>query len=156
MTHMLDAFLRSLALPAAAILVFAGCAEQPPRVAPACPACVACPQCPAPARPAEARYQQTPFAAIPGWQDAMLAPGVRAFAAGCPRIARSHPLKGVCDSALGIAPDDERAARQFVEESFAAWEVASGEGAAEGLITGYYEPVLAGSRARSDRFPHPV
>jgi membrane-bound lytic murein transglycosylase A len=156
---MLDAFLRSFALPAAAILVAAGCAEQPQRLAPAipvCPVCIACQQCPAPARPAEARYQQTPFAAIPGWQDAMIAPGIRAFAAGCPRIAQSHPLRPACDSVLATPPLDERAARRFAEESFSAWAVVSAEGTAEGLITGYYEPVLPGSRTRTERFRHPV
>ena len=139
-----------------AILVFAGCAQQQPLVAPACPACADCPQCAASARPAEARYQQTPFAAIAGWQDAVLAPGVRAFAAGCPRIARPHPLRRACDGAVALPPGDERAARQFIEESFSAWAVASPEGKAEGLITGYYEPVLRGSRTRTDRFRHPV
>jgi membrane-bound lytic murein transglycosylase A len=156
---MLEAFLRSFALPAAAILVFAGCAELPQMVVPAapdCPACAECRQCPAPARPAEARYQQTPFAAIPGWRDAAFAPGVRAFAAGCPRIAQSHPLRRACDSVLAAPPGDERAARQFAEESFSAWAVVSAEGTAEGLITGYYEPVLPGSRTRTDRFLHPV
>ena len=155
MTHIL----RTFALPAAAILVFAGCAELPQLVAPvapACPACTECQQCPAPARPAEARYQLTPFAAIPGWPNALFAPGVRAFAAGCPRIAQSHPLRRACDNVLAAPPGDERAARQFIEESFFGWAVVSAEGTAEGLITGYYEPVLSGSRTRTDRFRHPV
>ena len=155
MTHIL----RTLALPAVAILVAAGCAGQAQRevpAAPACPACVECQQCPAPARAAEARYQQTAFAAIPGWQDAVIAPGVRAFAAGCPRIAQSHPLRRACDGALALPAGDERAARQFAEEAFAAWAVVSAEGAAEGMITGYYEPVLPGSRARTERFAQPV
>lgn len=82
--------------------------------------------------------------------------GLRAFAAGCPRIAQSHPLRRTCDSALAVPPGDERAARQFVEETFSAWAVISAEGAPEGLITGYYEPVLPGSRARTDRFQYPV
>ena len=159
MTHMLDAFLRGFALPAAAILVAAGCAGLPRPAAqavPACPACAECQACPAPARPAEARYQQTPFAAVTGWQDTMLLPGLRAFAAGCPRIAQTHPLRRTCDRLLAVPPPDERAARQFTEESFSAWAVVSADGAAEGLITGYYEPVLRGSRTRSDRFQHPV
>jgi len=152
MTHIL----RTLALPAVAILVVAGCAELPQPAAPACPACAECPQCPPPARPAETRYQQTPFAAIPGWQGATFAPGVRAFAAGCPRLAQSHPLRRACDNAPAAVAGDERTARQFIEESFSAWAVVSAEGTAEGLITGYYEPVLPGSRARTDRFRHPV
>jgi len=155
MTHIL----RTLALPAAAILVLAGCAEAPRRniaATPACPACAECQQCPAPARSAESRYEETPFTAIPGWQDAGFAPGLRAFGAGCARIAQPHPLRRVCDDLLAAPPRDEAAARRFVEGSFSAWSVVSADGAAEGLITGYYEPVLAGSRARSDRFRHPV
>jgi membrane-bound lytic murein transglycosylase A len=163
MTHMLHAFLRSFALPAAAILVFAGCAEQPRRAGPdklaatgSCPACAECPPCPAPARAPEARYQEAPFAAIPGWQSAALAPGLQAFGAGCRRIGQSHPLRRSCDSLSAAAPGDEAAARRFVETSFSAWAVTSGDGAAEGLITGYYEPVLPGSRSRTERFRQPV
>ena len=153
MTHIVRAF----APVWSAILVLAGCAELPQPAAPAaCPACAECQQCPAPARSAAARYQQTPFAAIPGWQDAALAPGVRAFAAGCPRIAQSHALRRACDNVLAAPPNDELAARRFLEESFSAWAIASAEGTAEGLITGYYEPILPGSRTRTDRFRHPV
>jgi membrane-bound lytic murein transglycosylase A len=155
MTHIL----RTLALPAAAILVAAGCAQLPQPAAPAasaCPACAECQPCPSPARPAELRYEQTAFAAIPGWRDATMAPGVRAFAAGCPRIPQAHALRRACDQVLAAPPGDERAARLFAEEWFSAWAVASAEGTAEGLITGYYEPVLPGSRARTERFRHPV
>jgi len=118
--------------------------------------CVECQQCPAPARPATARYEQSAFAAIPGWQEAMIAPGVRAFAAGCARIAQSHPLRRACDGALALPAGDERAARQFAEEAFSAWAVVSAEGTAEGMVTGYYEPVLPGSRSRTERFRQPV
>ena len=85
-----------------------------------------------------------------------MAPGLRAFAAGCPWIAASHPLRRACDAALAVPAEDEAAARRFVEDAFAAWALLSAEGAAEGLITGYYEPVLPGSRARTDRFRLPV
>src|SRR6185503_13079931 len=158
MTHIL----RTFALLASAILVFAGCAERPQRTAPdnapaaACPACVDCQQCPAPPRAAEARYEETSFAAIPGWQSATLAPGLRAFGAGCTRIAPSHPLRRACDSLSAAPPGDEQSARQFIETTFAALAISSGEGAAEGLVTGYYEPVLPGSRSRTERFRQPV
>ena len=158
MTHIL----RTFALLAPAILVFAGCADRPQRAGPdnapaaACPACVECQQCPVPARATEARYEQTSFAAIPGWQSAVLAPGLRAFGAGCTRIAPSHPLRRACDSLSAAAPGDEQSARQFIEASFSALAITSGEGVAEGLITGYYEPVLPGSRSRTERFRHPV
>ena len=152
MTHIVRAV-----APFCAILALAGCAglPQPPEPR-ACPACAECPACPAPARPAEARYQQAPFAAIPGWANAPLAPGLRAFAASCGRLAAAGALRLACDAARALPADDETAARVFIEARFAAWAVASAEGNAEGMVTGYYEPVLAGSRTRSERFRHPV
>ena len=155
MTHIL----RTFALPVAAILVLAGCAENLPSAAPGSPVCAACAECqrcPAPAAPAETRYQQTPFAAVPGWQNAAFAPGVRAFAAGCPWIAAPDLLRRACDAALAVPANDEAAARRFVEATFDAWAVVPAEGAAEGMITGYYEPVVQGSRARTDRYRVPV
>jgi membrane-bound lytic murein transglycosylase A len=134
-----------------AILIAAGCAQVPP-LAPASPAVGPA----APGAPADSRYQQTPFAAVPGWQGAEFAPGVRTFAAGCPWIAASHPLRRACDLALAVPANDEDAARRFVEATFAAWAVVPAEGAAEGMITGYYEPVLRGSRTRTDRYRVPV
>ncbi|HLX80504.1 MAG TPA: MltA domain-containing protein [Burkholderiales bacterium] len=142
-----------------AILIAAGCAEvppSPPQRACAPAACAECPQCPAPAGPAETGYQQSPFTAIPGWQAAAMAPGVRAFAAGCSWIAASHPLRRACDAALAVPANDENAARRFVETTFSAWSVIPASGGAEGTITGYYEPILQGSRTRSDRYRYPV
>jgi len=100
--------------------------------------------------------QPVPFGAIPGWPGAALAPGLRAFVAGCARLAEASPLRRVCDAARSLPPEDEAAARAFVEATLEAWSVAAADGAAEGTITGYYEPVLAGSRQRSDRFRFPV
>lgn len=153
MTHIVRALPPGLRFWLPAILIAAGCAEIP---GPACPPCRACPQCPAPARPVELRYEQTPFAAIAGWQSAALAQGLRAFAAGCPWIAASSPLRGACDAAPAVAADDEAAARRFIEETFVAWAIVEPEGAGDGLITGYYEPVIAGSRARTERYRYPV
>ena len=148
MTHMVRAFPSAPLFGLMAILIAAGCAPLPPSApdGPAAP----------PGAPAEPRYLQTPFAAVPGWQSAALAPGVRAFAAGCPWIAAAHPLRRACDAALAVPADDERAARRFVEATFAAWAVVSPDGASGGMITGYYEPILRGSRTRSDRFRYPL
>ncbi len=148
MTHIVRALV--LALPA--ILVLASCSNLPqPQACPACPA-----PAPGPVRPADAKYQQTAYAAIPGWADAQLVPGLRAFASGCSRIAAGGALRRACDAALALTSNDENSARKFVETSFEAWALTSADGSAEGLVTGYYEPVLAGSRTRSERFRHAV
>jgi peptidoglycan lytic transglycosylase A len=107
-------------------------------------------------RAGEAKYERVPFAAIPGWASAPLAPGLRAFAAGCARIAAGGALRRACDAARALPAGDEAAARSFAEANFDAWSLAAADGGAEGLVTGYYEPVLSGSRTRSERFRHPV
>jgi membrane-bound lytic murein transglycosylase A len=144
MTHIV----RALASLCCGILVLAGCADLPK--APDCPVC------PVPLRPAEAKYEQVPFAAIPGWAGADLAPGLRAFASGCARLAAGSALRRACDAARALPENDAAAARAFIESTFDAWAVAATDGKAEGMVTGYYEPVLAGSRNRSERFRIPV
>jgi membrane-bound lytic murein transglycosylase A len=147
-THISRAFVVSLA----AILLAAGCAELPQR---ACAPCPACPQCPPP-KPAAASYQETPYAALPGWQSSAIVPSLRAFVIGCARIAAPSALARSCEAARVLPPDDEQAARRFFEEAFVAHAVISAEGSAQGLVTGYYEPILAGSRTRSERYRIPV
>ncbi|MBC7803665.1 MAG: MltA domain-containing protein [Candidatus Parcubacteria bacterium] len=71
-------------------------------------------------------------------------------------MAQAHSLRSACDKVLAAAPRDEPAARAFVETTFDAWAISGTDGAREGLVTGYYEPVLPGSRTRSERFRHPV
>ncbi len=95
-------------------------------------------------------------AAIPGWPGAGFAPALEAFAAGCAAIAPAHALRGACEASAALAPGDEQAARRFFEQHFSAYAVRSGGGVHEGLVTGYYEPVLAGSRTPSRRHRHAI
>jgi membrane-bound lytic murein transglycosylase A len=119
-----------------------------------CPACPPAP--PGPAVLPATQYEPAAFASIPGWGGAELLPGLRAFLAGCPSIAAASVLGRACAAARAAAPQDEAAARRFVESAFSAWVPRPADGNADGLITGYYEPVLAGSRTRTDRFRQPV
>ena len=140
-THM---GIRSLAAWAL-ILVAAGCAQVP----------APCP-CPKPGAAADARYEAVEFAAIPGWGAAPFAASLPAFVAGCARVAEGHVLQQACAAARTLPAGDDAAARAFFESAFAAYAVVAPDGAREGLVTGYYEPVLEGSRSRSERFAHPV
>ena len=126
MTHIV----RVLAVLSSAILVLAGCAELPKEPA--------CPVCPAPPRPLEAAYEQAPFTAIPGWADADLAAGLRAFAAGCGRMAAGSALRRACDAARALPANDGAAARAFLESAFDAWKISAVEGKADGMVTCYY------------------
>lgn len=127
------------------ILLAAGCAAPPPCLCP-----------PPPQAAAEARYAPAEFSALPGWSTAPLAASARAFVTGCRRAANAPAMQGACEAARLLAAGDDAAARAFFEESFAAYAIVSPDGARDGTITGYYEPVLEGSRDRSERFTQPV
>jgi membrane-bound lytic murein transglycosylase A len=115
-----------------------------------CPACPACPP-PKPA-PDTARYLESPFEALPGWSAASLQPSLQAFLSSCPRPG---PLAAACTIARTIAPGDEAAARRFFEDTFVPYALTTSEGFDTGMVTGYYEPVIEGSRSRTalHRFP---
>ncbi len=130
-----------------AMLLAAGCAQLPPPVA----------TCPCPAKPpAEARYEPAAFASLPGWAQAPHAGSVRAFVAGCRRSANVRMLQATCDEAKLLPAGDDAAARDFFERAFTAYAIVAPDGAVEGTVTGYYEPVLDGSRTRSAQFARPV
>jgi membrane-bound lytic murein transglycosylase A len=62
----------------------------------------------------------------------------------------------VCAEARKVGQEDEAAARAFFENYFSAYRIVAPDGATEGLVTGYYEPILKGRRTRAGAFRHPV
>jgi membrane-bound lytic murein transglycosylase A len=129
---------RALLAAAIAIVLVAGCVPLPP------------------APPGEVRYVRTSYSDLPGWPVAELGPSLRAFLAGCPRLQAVPALARACDTARAVPPDDAAAARSFLEATFVPYGVVAPDGSDTGLVTGYYEPVLDGSRVRTDRFRYPI
>jgi membrane-bound lytic murein transglycosylase A len=125
------------------ILLAAACAPAPQAPTPSCP-------CPPPKPEAEtARYEARAFSDLPGWSNARLEPSLRAFIAGCARFKR------VCEIARALPAGDERAARQFFEAEFVPYALVSSVSGDSGMVTGYYEPIIDGSRTPGPvhRFP---
>jgi membrane-bound lytic murein transglycosylase A len=124
---------------------------------------------PAPALPpSAARYTPAPVAALPGWNDDALAEALPAWQRSCARIA-ALPAERALGPMAGTAGDwrtvcavldrvtDPAAFRGFVTENFIALRVeedADTQGA--GLFTGYFEPVVAASRARAPTYTVPI
>lgn len=114
------------------------------------------PACVTPPPPATGIGGPVSWSQLPGWRDDRHAEAWPALLAGCRRLAKRAEWKTICeDTALFPAPDDDTA-RAFFETRFEARALTNGNGEASGLITGYYEPLLHGSYARSARFRYPV
>jgi membrane-bound lytic murein transglycosylase A len=64
-------------------------------------------------------------------------------------------LANVCRKAIALRPQDAHAARAFFEQNFQPVRIAR-LGEADGLLTGYFEPIVAGSRFPNPEFPVPL
>lgn len=113
-------------------------------------------------RGAAAVLEPVSFADLPGWAADRHAGALAALRRSCAKPMR-YPTRddrgeerfgppeawqSVCAEAGRVAGDDG-AARDFFERRFRPYRVVGEDGDA-GLITGYYEPELAGARQRSD------
>ncbi|MEK7697260.1 MAG: MltA domain-containing protein, partial [Pseudomonadota bacterium] len=95
---------------------------------------------------------------LPGWRDDRPAAAWPALGKSCERLP-VHDIRwrGICaDAALFPVPDDATA-RAFFETRFQPHAVhGDRDRKHDGLITGYYEPLLRGDLKRSARFRYPV
>lgn len=140
-------------IPALMVLWLAGCASVVPVSAPP-PECVCPPAAEAvPPKPAEKPLQPASWADLPGWGDDDLVPGFDAFVASCRALERQTLWSGVCASARSAERNDLRG---WFETQLQPWELVNPDGSREGLITGYYEPVIKGSRKQDKTYRYPI
>ena len=103
-----------------------------------------------------ARFEPMPFADVPGWGEDQLQEGLSAFRQSCTAL-RKKPVWGeLCDKSDALDAKQPQAWRGFIEENFRAYSVQQLDHTSDGLVTGYYEPLLNGSRNPSPRFAYPI
>lgn len=106
------------------------------------------------------------FDELPDWRPADLTAVWPVFLASCRAIVSDLPplrtgvappesLRALARNALSFGEGDDRISRFFID-NFQAVEVLGEAGAAEGFVTGYYEPEIEGSETESREFPVPV
>jgi membrane-bound lytic murein transglycosylase A len=131
-----------------ALVVASGCqTTAPPAVAP-------------PSAPVRAIYTATAYDDVPGWKEDRPQAAWPAFRVGCIALAkreRSRLLwQAPCAAADAVDANDAIAVRSFFESHFTPYRVTASDGAEAGLVTGYYEPLLRGSRSPGPAFPAPL
>ena len=138
-------------LPLTLLLLLAACQRTPETEAP------------------ELRLEPVSYAELPGWEEDDPRPVLPAFLRSCAVLAKRDPERGfgrdplfgslgdwqaACREAAKLPPDGD-AVRRFFEARFTPYRVTD-RGEAEGLFTGYYEPLLQGSTSPDDRFRYPL
>jgi len=163
-SHHRLAFLAAIAIA----VISGGCEHSPPHEdahrgipAPTPPGPVICTNCPttAPDTPPlpPSATRESHWDELPGWATDDLGAVWPAFRESCRAIGRRPAWAAVCAAAnaLPATPSDQET-RQFFEQHFTPRQAVASDGNTQGLVTGYYEPLLYGSRTQSAETPWPI
>jgi membrane-bound lytic murein transglycosylase A len=97
---------------------------------------------------------------LPGWNEDRVEEAWPAFRVGCSAlVARSSTpafWRGACDVGEEVDERNIVAVRDFFERNFTPYRISVRDDGDEGLVTGYYEPLLQGSRIGGPAFPAPL
>jgi len=124
--------------------------------------CITAPSLPPTTPPAlpptstNAILKPTDWSQLPGWADNDALSTWPAFLSNCAALKKQTAWQAVCGAAASLAPKDDHQARDFFERWLAPQQLLTSDGHDSGLITGYYEPLLFGSRHAGARFRFPI
>jgi len=117
------------------VLFFLGCApkyEQKPHIS-------------------KANFQEGTWEEIKGFKEDNLEIAFNVFKKGCEKSKRYKNLKEICElTKTDITPN------KFFLENFTPYRLIGNDGSEQGLITGYYEPILNGSLTKTEKFQYPI
>ncbi len=119
-----------------------------------------------PLKLSDAQYERTTWDDIDGWAADDHAAAFGAYMRSCRAILRasedarsSRPYLGAlyeaCKKATELQPKDAKEAREFFEQTFRPIRI-SPLGTPDGFLTGYYEPVVEGTRQKPEENIHPL
>ncbi|OGT24795.1 MAG: transglycosylase, partial [Gallionellales bacterium RIFOXYB12_FULL_54_9] len=138
------------------MLPFLAACTVAPKPQIALPTCIPAPVVPPVVPIAAAPFSVSKWEMLPDWQSVNLKPSWDAFIQGCRTLKNKREWKDVCTRADELNKPDNESLRGFFEEAFTPYQVFNPDGTDYGLITGYYEPKLAGSRVKTTRFKYPL
>ncbi|OUL99134.1 murein transglycosylase A [Variovorax sp. JS1663] len=145
-----------------------------PAAAPApAPAPVAAAPEPAPARPSGANasvagqartfstqlatYTAVGYDAVPGWGRDDFSESWPAFIGSCKVLTgRGAEWRQICQRATAVDANSNPAIRGFFEREFSAYQIRDDDRRPDGVVTGYFEPEIAGSRTYAPPYIYPV
>jgi len=102
-----------------------------------------------------ATYSSATWDALPAVSDDDLLAGFGSWRSACTRL-KADPVWGAPCAAAASVPQDATAIRAFLMEQLQVYGLRSSGGNANGLITGYYEPVYPGSLTQTPAANVPI
>lgn len=104
-----------------------------------------------------ATYTSVSFDSVPGWSRDDFSESWPAFLGSCKVLnGRGAEWKSVCDRAQKVDGKNTNAIRGFFEGEFSAYQIRDDDRRPDGVVTGYFEPEIAGARQYGAPFIYPV
>ncbi|MDP1659124.1 MAG: murein transglycosylase A [Methylotenera sp.] len=84
-----------------------------------------------------------------------------AWMQSCTTLVNKPMWQKVCSTAVQLnsqtaSKPNLEAVRSYFKQNFSVYKTTNIDGTEEGMITGYYEPILKGSRTKSAKYPNPL
>jgi membrane-bound lytic murein transglycosylase A len=79
-----------------------------------------------------------------------------AWLESCNTLINKPQWQTVCSAAKALKKPNKQATKAYFIQYFNVYSANNQDGTDTGLITGYYEPMLKGSRTKSSQYPYPL
>lgn len=100
--------------------------------------------------------RQVEWTQVEGFDKDHLAAAWAGLVQSCGVLKKNELWQSACEAITNQSNPNSNMIRLLLKEYFLPWQVTNPDGTNTGLITGYYEPMLKGSRSRSERYRYPL
>ncbi|WP_434777180.1 murein transglycosylase A [Neisseria sp. Ec49-e6-T10] len=99
-------------------------------------------------------YHSASFSELPDWQTQNFQASLSSFLQGCIKLQNNPSWINVCQQAQRLGNENAQI-KKFFENNFQPWQIRD-NGKIEGMVTGYYEPIVKGGLSQSDSARYPI
>lgn len=93
---------------------------------------------------------------IDGFAEDDLSAAWGAWTQSCSTLMNKPQWQAVCATAKTLKKPNKQVVQAYFVQNFNVYSATNLDGTDTGLITGYYEPLLKGSRTKSSQYPYPL
>ena len=115
------------------------------------------PRTPTLPEPARGQLEPASWDALTNWEGDDPTDALAAFLQGCAMLATRPEWSAVCAAGAAVPPKARPdTIRRYFRDNFDPFSAVNADQSQTGLVTGYYEPLLRGSRVRTETFRYPI
>jgi membrane-bound lytic murein transglycosylase A len=106
-----------------------------------------------------AQFEAVKFSKLPGWRGDDVLAAWPALVSTCSVLGARAEWQSFCGAVVATSPVDAAFVRAFLEQHlqpYKVWRVTGHKREKTGLVTGYFEPLIHGSRLRSVEYATPL